>query len=574
MTAGGVATSVLTALAWLWPESPTVSDDLARAVAFLDWAVDPADVVAAGYAAAGCTVALAFPVLWLAPVPTAAAGARPDVLALVAALALAVAHAVHALPRFLARLRRTAALGEAPDLVARAALRLHVEPTVEAAVAFAVDTGQGPLAAALEDRARRAAGRPGSGLEQFGRDWAEWFPALRRSTGLLVAAADAPDGERARTLERALDAVLDGTHDRMAAYAARVGGPATAIYAFGVLVPLALVAVLPAARVAGLPVSLPLLALVYDGMLPLGLLAAAAWLLARRPVAFPPPAVDRDHPAVPDRRWPTLLAAALPLGVAWGLRGTTLDWAVPLVAVGGSAGAALVVHLRPVVAVHEHVRDVESGLADAAYLVGSAVREGDAVERALATAADEVGGATGDVLADAVATGERLRVDVHTAFLGPDGALADVPSPRVRSTAALFAIAGREGRPAGRALVAMAGHLDDLATVERETRRELARVTGTLRSTALAFGPVVAGATVAMAGRTGGGAFGSDPYPVGTLGVVVGAYVLVLAALLAGLAAGLTVGLDRTVVGYRVGQALLAATTTYPVAFVATGTLL
>ena len=72
-----------------------------------------------------------------------------------------------------------------------------------------------------------------------------------------MTAATTGAGERARTLDRAMDAVLDGTRDRMAAFADDVQGPATAVYAFGVLLPLALVSVLPAARAAGLPATLP-----------------------------------------------------------------------------------------------------------------------------------------------------------------------------------------------------------------------------------------------------------------------------------------------------------------------------
>ncbi|MFC4552775.1 hypothetical protein [Halorussus sp. GCM10023401] len=229
--------------------------------------------------------------------------------------------------------------------------------------------------------------------------------------------------------------------------------------------------------------------------------------------------------------------------------------------------------------IRDHARAVEENLTDALYLVGRRVGEGRAVEAAVADAAAEVPGETGEVLADAAGVQRRLRVGVRDAFLGEHGALADVPNPQARSVAELLAVAGREGRPAGRPAVAMADHVDDLRGVEREARRELAQVTGTLRNTAAVFAPLVGGATVALADSTAAKstisagttpAFG-DPLPTAALGVAVGAYVLLLAAVLTALATGLERGLDRALVGYRVGLAVLSAAATYLAAFVAAG---
>lgn len=554
----------------LVPVSVTPSDDLRRSMAFLGSDLDPVAVVRAGYGAGLLAAVATLAATLVAPV---AVGAWMVVAALL--VGGAVAHAVHGAPRYLARLRRAAALGEAPGLVGRAVLRMRIDPTVEGAADFAAETGRGPLADSLAGHLRRTRGRSESGLAAFGRAWADWLPELRRATGLVCAAAAEPSADRTRTLDRALETVLSGTEERMASFAGSVSGPTTALYAFGVLLPLALVSVLPAARVAGVAVGLPALVAVYDLALPAALLLASGWLLARRPVAFRPPAVSRSHPNVPDRRWPPVAAAAVAIAVALALTRTRLGWAAPLVAVGGAVGGALLARYRPVLSVRAHAQAVEAGLTDAAHLVGARVRDGESVESAVAAAAEEVPDETGAMLAEAGAVAERLRVDVHEAFLGEHGALATVPSPRARSVATLIALAGREGRPAGRALVAMAEHLDDLASVERAAKRDLSRVTGTLRSTALLFGPLVAGATVAMAGGVGtSGAFGGDPIPTPQLGLAVGAYVLALSAILAGLAAALSAGLDRALIGYRVGQALCTATAAYLLAFLGAGAVL
>jgi hypothetical protein len=539
-------------LARLWPWPVETDADLDRALAFLDANFDSRSLTRVGNGA-GVLVALAA-LLALALAP---AHLRAPVAAGLLALALGIAYATRRGPIWLATARRTAALGTAPALVARAVLRMRVEPASERAAAFAAE-GSGPLADSLAEHVRRTAGTPDSGLAAFGATWADWNPPLRRAVLLVEAAAEAPAGERGRTLDRAMDAILDGTRDRMAAFAGRVRGPTTALYAFGVLLPLALVAVLPAARVAGLPLSIPVLIVLYDLLLPVILVCAGAWLLVRRPAAFPPPAVPRSHPDVPDRRWPALGAGVALALVALVGTAPLPGWTRWISVSGASLGATLVVWFHPVKLVRDDARAVEAHLTDALYLVGRRVSDGAAVETAIADAAPEVAGRTGETLAEAAGVQRRLRVGVRESFLGDHGALADVPSPQARSVAALLAIAAREGRPAGRAVVSMADHVDDLQRVEREARRELASVTGTLRNTAAIFGPLVGGATVALADGMATGTLG-EPLPTAALGLAVGGYVLLLATILTALATGLERGFDRALVGYRLGLALLSA---------------
>ncbi|RDI71232.1 type II secretion system protein [Halopelagius longus] len=561
------ATTLARELARAYPWPVSVGDDLRRSAAFLGVDVDAETVVRAGYVAA---VPASLVVLVAS---TLLAPASPVVTRLLLAVTagLAATHAVHRLPVGMAALRRTRALGETADLVGRAALRMRLEPTPERAALFATRTGDGPLSESLESHVRRARGAPESALESFAEEWSPWFPAVDRSVSLLLTSADAAEGERSRSLDRALEAVLDGTHDEMADFASTVRGPTTALYAFGVLLPLALVGVLPAARAAGLTLPTSAFVFAYNVFLPLVVVAASAWLLVRRPVALPPPRVGSDHPDVTAGPHRGVLAGLVGVAVGWVGGGVVASWASPVAAAGFGLGASLAAHYYPMARVRRRVRDVESRLDDALYLVGRRVDDGTAVETAVEDAADDIDGATGEMLSDAAGVRRRLRVGVREAFLGEYGALADVPSPRTRGAAALLAVAATEGRPAGGAIVATADHLRELRRVEREARRQLSSVTGTLANTAAFFAPLVAGATVAMAARMAETDLSlsgeATALSTGTLGVSVGAYALCLAGLLTMLSTGLDRGLDRTLVGYRVGLALLAATGAYLAAF-------
>ena len=559
MTAPTVAAAVR-ALARVPPWTPADDPDLAAAVAFLDWSVESETLLRAGDGAAVVVGAgLAIP-------GVLAFGVAPAVVAVALTAALGAAATARYLPRLLATARRTRALGQAPGLVSRAVLRMRLSPTPETAAAFAAETGTGRLAESLRAHVDHATGSGRAGLSAFADEWAEWFPALRRALTLVESAGDASDVERERALDSALDVTLEGTRETMTDFAASVRGPATALYAFGVLLPLALVALLPTAGTVGIEVSVLTVVAGYDVLLPATLVAASAWLIASRPVAFPPPEVSRSHPDVPERRWPAAAVGCLTAAAVWVVTGRVVaTWTAFVVTPAAGLGAALVVAYRPATAVRERVQTVEADLADGLYLVGREVGRGRSVEAALDDAVEVLDSPTGEVFADATRQQRQLRAGVRESFLGDHGALATVPSERARSTAELLAVAASEGKPAGPAIVSMADHLDDLQGVERAVRRDLREVTSTLSNTATVFGPLVGGATVTLAGRMSADGPLTSAVSSSALGLAVGVYVVALAVILTVLATGLERGLERSLVGYRVGRALLSASTVFVV---------
>lgn len=562
---------LVSAFARLYPWPVETSEELRDALAFLDWTVTPAAVVRAGYGAG-----LAVSVALLLSVPFVPTQLRVVTIVLAGIVALGVTHVVHSAPRIAATARRTKALGAAPDLVARAVLSMRLAPTPERAAAFAARTSDGTLASSLATHVRQSQNTADSGLTTFGDAWSDLFPSLRRSFSLITVAGQTPAADRNQLLERALAVVLDGTRNSLQSFAARIRGPVTALYAFGVLLPTALVALLPAAGAAGVVVTPVVVVVLYNLLLPATLVAASVWLLTRRPVAFPPPEVTRAHPTVADRR-----AFALAAGVGAALTGWLItaqfvpSWGPPVAAVGLGTGTALVLATHPVIGVYDHVRAVEDGLSDALELVGRRVANGEAVESAIEGVAEELDGPIATVLADGARQQRQLHVGVEEAFLGRHGVLDTVPSPRVRGSVALLSLAAEEGRPAGTALLALAEHVADLKRIEQEARQQLVSVCRTLTNTATLFGPMVAGSTVALASGIGGeAALTGGEQTFGWLGGPVGVYVLLLAAVLTALSVGLIRGFDRSLVGYRVGRALVSATSIYLCSYLVVGAVL
>ncbi len=562
-------------LAMLYPWEVDTSDELLEAVEYLRWSESPETVVRAGFGAGIAVFFLSAPLLLLGfPMPA--------IFAVMLALSAATIHVVHSLPPIMAAVHRTEALGQAPNLIGRIVLRMKIEPSLESAVRFAANTGEQPLYGHLEDHIERSVGSPRSGLLTFADEWAEHFPSVQRSAHLLNTAQDASPDKRDETLDRALEAMLTGTRDEMTEFIESIRRPTTALYAFGIMLPLALVALMPAISIAGVSVTVEAFAIVYLLVLPGIVVVASVWLLTRRPVAFPPPDLTRAHPDV-DRHWSVGVGLALfaavptyvvtiPLGV---------PYLGPIAALGIGLGLGLYLHYEPVVEVRDRVRDVEQHLTDALYTVGRQVDDSEAVESAIATAGDRLTGRTGDIFEKAAGRQHRLHLTVKQAFLGRYGVLRDVPSARARATAALLAIAAEEGQPAGETIVSMSKHIEELQEVEKEAQRDLAQVTATLQNTAMIFGPVVAGATVALANAmvSQGVTFANlsadaAKLSVEPLAVVVGLYIVILSLLLQPLSIGLRNGLDAPLIGFETGKSILVATPIYVLTVVLAGLII
>ena len=554
------------------PVAVEPSDRLARALELLEWSVQPETLLRAGYSAGilvGVCCGLLSAIL-LSP------AVRPVGFLVALSVGLLTSHLIHTLPLIWATARQTRALGAAPDLVARATLRMRLSPTPEQAAVFAIQRDDGLLAASLKQHIRQARGTGRSGLETFGTYWSERFPALERSLALIEAAGTAPTSDRAQLLDRALRVVLDGTSNQMQSFAARIRSPVTALYAFGVLLPTALVALLPAAGATGIGISPLSVVLLYNIVLPAVLVGAVIWLVSHRPVAFPPPALSRSHTTVDaSTTYPVLAGTIAAIGGWYSASQLFPSWGPPIAAVGIGSGVLLWLWYHPVVAGYDRIEAIETDLSDALALIGRQVAHGTAVETALDRTASELAGPMGETLAEGVTQQQQLQMDVHEAFFGRYGVLDDVPSPRVRSSLAFLSVAAREGRPAGSALLALAEHLDDLQQVERDAQHALAHVTQTIGTTGALFGPLVAGVTVALAGAIGTeGAFGISAESLSWLGGPVGVYVLSMATILSALSVGLTRGFDRPLVGYRTGRALVCATVAYLCSYQVAGLLI
>lgn len=469
------------------------------------------------------------------------------------------------------RFARTRAIGSAPELVAFAILSLRLAPTMEGAADFAADSVGGRLGRSLESYRRRTpTGR--QAFDALADEWGDLDPSLERAVSLMQVAVDTPSENRPAILDSALDAVLEGSRDRVATFGTEIRGPAMGIYAFGVMLPLALVGMLPVLSTTGGSVSMVVLGVFYDLLLPLGLIGAGLWLAARRPAVATPSFDTRMVTA--EGVW-----QAVGIGLAAALLGWVTSplfypaWTRWLVAPGVGIGSALLTFVAPIRDRQREIDDLESGLPDVLTIVGRQVADGSPTERALETVGERVSGRAGEYFERAGETRKLLGATVESALTGGHGVFHAVPSRRARTVSSLVVRAGAAGRPGGQILVAVGEYLETLQQVEREGRRELAQTTSTLRQTAVVFAPVIAGVTVALATGMDTGNMPGSGLDVGTLGLVIGGYVLQLGVVLPSLAVVLERGLDPVRMAYRSAIALVSGALLFPVAFLAARSL-
>ncbi|MFB6114042.1 MAG: hypothetical protein ABEJ58_08075 [Halodesulfurarchaeum sp.] len=509
---------------------------------------------------------------WAWVIRHAGASIRPVLFVLGALLVGATGWLVIRGPLLLERFRRTEAVGAAPALIAYSILALQLRPSMEAAADFASEHVGGRLGRSLGTyRLVEPTGR--SAYEAFARSWGKYAPFLDRSVSLLGTAVDSASRDREEILERALDTALSGAQERVSTFATDIRGPAMGIYAFGVMLPLSLVGMMPVVATTGGRISLAMLAFVYDVFLPLGLLGASGWLIVRRP------AVSAPSVRVSDMKTDRPVWQVLGAGLVVATTATVCvpyflpAWSGILVAIGTGSGTSLLIWLAPLRERRETTEKIERALPAALGVVGQRLAEGAPIESAISTVATRLPGEIGSLFEEANRIRSRLGVDVKTSFHGDPGALEGISSERIETAVSLVLEAGGRGPSGGETLRTLGTYLETLDSVKREARRDLSQTTSTLRQTAIVFAPAIAGVTVALAtGMNGANAPGST-IDVSRLGQVIGVYVLSLAVILPTLAVSLERGFAPVRTGYRAGIALVTSALLYPVTFLAARSL-
>ncbi len=514
-------------------------------------------------------------------------------------------------PKIYAKFMKIHSLGDIPEIQSYIVMSMKLVSNMERAITFAAENSTRPLANDLKkliwDIHIRTYSSIDDALIAFANQWGKNSEYFKRSLHLVKSSVNEPDeAQRIITLNKSLDIVLEGTKTMMDSFSARLRTPTYVLYSIFILIPLALVALIPAVSIVGVRIDTVTLVLIYDIILPLATFFYSEYILLQRPATFAPPHISDMHPELSGIRTVKKMTifTALTVGAIVGVSGYILVYiGNPFDIVSQEAMSGLLPRTFPVVwaitsiitiyclgvytpykKIRDGIKQIESEFADALFVLGRRISEGRSAEEAFGHTSENMKGSKiGEVFADVAKNLTGIRTTLHGAIFNEEyGAFRYVYSDRVHTTMRMFTESvHKSNEAAGVAIIKLADHLKELQEVEDNIKRSLYDVTSTMRATAMIFAPLIGGVTLAlseviqkilqniakeaqllpeefnfggMMNEAGTGMTQSVPPDIFLL--VIGLYMVILVIILTRFAGGIEYGGDKPQFMYDLGQML------------------
>lgn len=467
---------------------------------------------------------------------------------------------------------RSRAAGEAPALVGYLTMAMKLVPNLERAASFAGEQLEGRMGEELREGISEGHLHLHSGadewLSKFGKRWERTCPELDRSIYLVRSSVNERTSEsRTRTLNRALQLVLQGARERMRDFASSINLPTLVIYSMGVLLPLVLVVILPVLSVMDIQVGLAHVLVLYCFVLPVLVYMLSRQVLSKRPAAIQPPKVPFQTYQL--RAFSLAVAVSIPIPALGLMLKAQPDMCALAALWGGVIGIVSYLFLTSARAFRrrEEIIRMEGEFCDALVQLGNRISEGRPAEDALEHVAGTMRGSRlGEVFREASANIRLGGLGLRAAFFDDGrGALRSVHSGMIRGTMKMLVdLIERSTRAAGEAILQTAEHLRGLKEVEVEIRRSMGEVVTSMRSVALFFAPLVTSVAARMQGllssKTASSGFlgSSDVSPPAFL-LVLGIYIVLLTAILINYVVEIELGEDGLAKRMAVASALPVA---------------
>ena len=439
-------------------------------------------------------------------------------------------------PKTYASYMKIHSLGDIPEILSYLVMYLKLVPNLENSVKFAATESNTSLAIDLRkmlwDMQIRVYHGIDDALTNFATQWGQWSEYFKRSLHLIRSSIQERDeASRTVTLNRALDVALEGTKDMMNKFANKLHQPAMVIYSIGIMIPLAVVAMLPAAGLVGLKITIFQVFLLYNVLLPTFVFLYTRKILLSRPATFNPANIPNDHPNLVKINKKRCLALSLILGGLVSLPGF-IFLLLPFIFADGSSnmflsfiidpkglnsylpvtlfiiwGIVVAVSIysirvyRPYKLVRNEIRQIESEFSDALYILGKRISEEKSPEESfMYTAKTMEGSEIATVFSKTGYNLTALHSNLRDSMFNSDyGSLKDVHSDRIKAIMRLFVEGIQKSQKAvSISIIRIADHLKELQSVEKKINDTLFELTSTLRSTVAVFAPLIGGITLSI----------------------------------------------------------------------------
>jgi len=394
-------------------------------------------------------------------------------------------------------------LGEAPSIIGCMTMSMQVHPSLEQAVTFASERGDGILPQRLREamwaNLTRKKGSLSAAIDDLSSSLSESNSALKQSLHLLISATcERTKQGMDRLLDKANAVALGGVRDAVESYAASLSMPTMVLFSLGTLLPITLFSILPLLSLGTSMGSgkeampFPYLAFLLLFIIPISALVYAWTILARNPLGLVRSEADEVRSLF---SLPHLLLwfAAIMAACLMGLGPYGLGAAIVL-----TPCAFLGWKLRDHVPSRRRKKQLEKEATSALFQIGNRMVSGATFERALQEAAEGMKGTPFQEFARSLLYRSRLFGRPVDEMIAEEGSLRAASRVVENAYITVVQCAARDPRYAGQIALNLAHMLSDLGSCQGKIEEKLKGVVEMMRSTSMIFAPIVLGVTGAL----------------------------------------------------------------------------
>jgi hypothetical protein len=451
-------------------------------------------------------------------------------------------------------------LRESPTVIGAMSMSMQLQPSLDRAVVFASQCGDGSLNLRLRTILWQVLTRVRNDLTmsmmEFASTLGEENESLRQSIHLFISATHESTREGMdRLLDKANSLVIEGVKDRVERYVASLSLPTMVFFAFGILLPVmmfSLVPLLTLGSVSSVGTAARTGPIISDTELALLLLVVfpvASFLYSRSTLSRNPlQAVGRPELSL-DRRSLTAIALYAASMIVLSL---LLARSYPeIVLIVGVCVPSAYFYLRHRTAhiLVTRIPAVEKDFINALYQIGNRMTTGASFDVAFEEVAHSRSASPfGEFARKAMFKCMTTRRDLSR-IIADDSLLLGM-SPLVRNAFVTVAeCAASDPQAAGKVALNLAQYLSDLRSCQAKIGEKLQSVVDMMNSTSAIFAPIVLGITGSLFSLVGTVSPGSGS--VQNMTLIGGIYVVELTFIVSFFTVFLLGGKSWTEVGYR-----------------------
>jgi hypothetical protein len=278
----------------------SMEEKLKLDIAFSSLNVSPTGVISASI--------LAFLLTFLAVIPSFFLTKDLSTAAFFLLIPAALFWYLYTYPSFQASVTRIQAGEEAIKIILYMSIYLKLNPSLEGAVNFAIEHSKGPITEdikkAMWDLHTGKYKTVEEALGQYTQKWVWWNEDFVRALSLIYGVLIEPTEKgREEILRKALNFILDSTHNKMKSYVEEVSSPIMLLHVMGLLLPAMGLLMFPMVSIfLHQQISTPQLILGYVFLLPLANYFFIQRILQKRPGALMVPDISK-HPELPPENY-------------------------------------------------------------------------------------------------------------------------------------------------------------------------------------------------------------------------------------------------------------------------------